>query len=404
MRTLLVIPARLTSTRLPEKPLVLLEGKTLVQHAFEVAARVPGIDELLVAADDARIVDAVRAFGGEAILTSREHRTGTERVAEVARERAADLYVNLQCDEPLARPADVARLVEGLRGRPDASCATLFHAIDAREAERPSAVKIVVGACDAALYFSRAPIPFPREPAEARYRKHVGIYAYRREFLARLGTLAPPMEERAESLEQLRFLHAGERMVAFEVEPTGPGVDTPEDLEVVRRILRGERAATSEARAAVRVLFTDVDGVLTDGGLFYDAHGEALKRFHVRDGTAVKLLQAAGIRVVAISGRAAACTRTRLEELGLDGVLLGVGDKAKAVREYLSHTGLEAQEAVFVGDDRIDLPGFEACGEAFAPADAVEAVRSCATHVCRTEGGSGVLREVAEYLLARRTS
>ena len=195
MRTLLVIPARLASTRLPEKPLQLLEGKPLVQHTYEAACRVPGLAGVLVAADDPRIVAAVRAFGGDVLLTSRDHATGTDRLAEVARVREADLYVNLQCDEPLVRPGDIATLVEGMRRRAEASCGTLFHAIDAREAARSSVVKVVVGARDEAIYFSRSPVPFAREPAHARYRKHVGIYAYRRELLARYAALPQPMEE-----------------------------------------------------------------------------------------------------------------------------------------------------------------------------------------------------------------
>lgn len=402
MRTVIVIPARLASTRLPEKPLQLIEGKPLVQYTYEAAARVPGVAGVLVAADDARIVDAVRAFGGEVVLTSRAHPTGTDRLAEVARSHEADLYVNLQCDEPLVRPEDVARLVEGMRSREEATCGTLFHAIDAHEAARASVVKVVVGARDEALYFSRSPIPFARNPAHARYRKHVGIYAYRRELLARYAVLTPPPEELAESLEQLRLLHAGERMVAFEIEPTGPGVDTPADLEAVRRLLRGEHEAVASGFADVRVVYTDVDGVLTDGGLYYDAQGEALKRFHVRDGTAVKILQAAGVRVVAVSGRAGQATRTRLVELAFDEVLLGVEGKGEAVRASLARLGFRAHEAAFIGDDLIDLPAFEACAHAFAPADAAGLVRARATHVCATVGGAGVLREVADLLLAAR--
>jgi 3-deoxy-manno-octulosonate cytidylyltransferase (CMP-KDO synthetase) len=243
MKTLIVVPARIASTRLPEKPLVLLEGKPLVRHAWEAATKVRGVDGVIVAADDARIVEAARAFGAQAMLTSKGHVTGTDRLAEVARAHAADLYVNVQCDEPLVRPEDVALLVEGMKREESAPCGTLFHRIDIVEAQRSSVVKVIVGARGQALYFSRAPIPFARHGEHADYKKHVGIYAYRRDLLARFTDLAPPMEERAESLEQLRLLHAGVAIRAFEIEPAALGVDTPEDLERARDVLSNRQGS-----------------------------------------------------------------------------------------------------------------------------------------------------------------
>ena len=403
MKAIIVIPARLQSTRLPEKPLADLEGKPLVAHAYAAALQVPGVDRVLVAADDDRIVAAVQAFGGVALRTSTEHRSGTDRLAEVARAHDADVYVNLQCDEPLVRPGDIARLVDEMRAREEIQCATLFHAIDATEAARASVVKVVVGANDEAIYFSRSPIPYPRDPAHATYRKHVGIYAYRRELLLRYPSLVAPMEELAESLEQLRLLHAGTRLHAFEVAPTGPGVDTPEDLENVRRILRGEEPSTpASALGRVRLVITDIDGVLTDGGLYYDASGESVKRFHVRDGVGVKLLRAAGIRVAAVSGRASSAARARLEELGFDAIELGIDDKRAACAGLLDRFGFARDEAVFIGDDTQDLPAFQACGHTFAPADAHGSVRAAATVVLDARGGCGAFREAAERVLAGR--
>src|SRR5262245_54143841 len=133
MRTLIVIPARLASTRLPEKPLAVLEGKPLVRHTYEAARKVRGVDAVIVAADDTRIVDVARSFGAEAMLTSKDHATGTDRLAEVARTHVADLYVNLQCDEPLVRPDDIAKLVELMKADAGAECGTLFHRIDTAE-------------------------------------------------------------------------------------------------------------------------------------------------------------------------------------------------------------------------------------------------------------------------------
>lgn len=242
MRTLIVIPARLASSRLPEKPLIDLAGKPLVQHVYEAALRVEGADDVIIAADDARIVEAARGFGANVVLTSSAHRTGTERVEEVSRGAPdVELFVNLQCDEPLVRPGDVTTLITGMKSDAELQCGTLFHRIGAEEAQRPSVVKLIVGATNRAIYFSRAPIPFPREAGHAEYRKHVGIYAYRRALLGHYAALVPPMEERAESLEQLRLLHTGIPMGAFEIEPSAPGVDTPEDLELVRGILQGYR-------------------------------------------------------------------------------------------------------------------------------------------------------------------
>jgi 3-deoxy-D-manno-octulosonate 8-phosphate phosphatase (KDO 8-P phosphatase) len=400
MKTLIVIPARLASTRLPEKALVPLEGKPLVQHAWEAATKVRGVDGVIVAADDVRIVETARAFGAEAVLTSKTHATGTDRLAEIARAHVADLYVNLQCDEPLVRPSDIEKLASEMKRDESAPCGTLFHRIDAAEAQRPSVVKIVVGARGQALYFSRAPIPFARHGEHAEYKKHVGIYAYRRELVARFAEIASPMEERAESLEQLRLLHAGVAIRAFEIEPTAPGVDTPEDLERVRRILRGEPSA-SPART-IRLVVTDVDGVLTDGGLHYDATGESSKRFHVRDGLAVKLLHEAGIKVAAISGRPSKAAAVRLEELGFDAVLLGEADKRAALERVCARLDVAPRDAAFIGDDLNDVAAFAACGTSFAPADADAIVRAAAGQVLASRGGEGAFREVADMILRAR--
>lgn len=239
MRTVIVIPARYASSRLPGKPLADLLGKPMVQHVVERARRVGGVERVLVATDDRRILDAVVAFGGEAVLTREDHPSGTDRLAEVAASVEGDLFVNLQGDEPLIRPADIELLISGMRDNPAVDVGTLCHALPASEAADPNLVKVVLGASGDALYFSRAPIPFPREPAEgaASYLKHIGIYAYRRPVLAHYGTLPVPMIEQSEKLEQLRLLHAGYRIRVFQVAPTGPGVDTPEGLEEVRRRL-----------------------------------------------------------------------------------------------------------------------------------------------------------------------
>lgn len=395
----LVIPARYGSTRLPGKPLADIAGKPMVQHVYERACQVPGVQAVLVATDDMRVAQAVQAFGGRCVMTSPDHPSGTDRLTEVMAQVSADIYVNLQGDEPLVRPGDVQRLVEGMRADAGVAVGTLCHAVDAAEALNPNTVKVVLADNGDALYFSRAPIPYPRDAQEASYLKHVGVYAYRREVLQRYAGLPQPMMEKAEKLEQLRLMAAGLRIRAFMVEPTGPGVDTPECLERVRALMEGRVPEPVPTLADVRLVITDVDGVLTDGGLFYDATGECLKRFHVRDGLGMKLLEENGVRVAVLSGRDSATLRKRVDDLGVELSMFGVKDKAAACRALMDAAGVTALQTVCIGDDSIDLPAFAACGLSYAVADAPAYVQRAATAVLATEGGRGAFRELADAVL-----
>ena len=237
MRTLCVIPARYASTRLPGKPLADIHGKPLIRHVYERAARAARSDGLLVATDDTRIRDAVLAFGGQVRLTRPDHPSGTHRVAEVAAAVPADIYVNVQGDEPCLDPADIDRLADALAAHPDWDVASLCCPGTPEDLRTPHVVKVVCAHDGRALYFSRAPIPYPREPGPAPLR-HIGLYAYRREVLLHLDALPPSPLARTESLEQLQFLQAGLAigMVRTGTSP-GPSVDTPEDLEAVRTLL-----------------------------------------------------------------------------------------------------------------------------------------------------------------------
>ena len=208
----------------------------MVEHVYRRAAAARGVDAVVVATDDQRIADAVNGFGGVARMTSPAHRTGLDRIAEVARELAADIIVNVQGDEPLIEPGMIEEVVGALTGDPELQMSTLRRRItDAAEYRNPNVVKVVVDAAERALYFSRAPLPFAREPAAAF--KHVGLYAYRRDFLLTLATLPQTPLEVAESLEQLRALEHGYRIRAVETLHDSVGVDTPEDLDRVRRQL-----------------------------------------------------------------------------------------------------------------------------------------------------------------------
>ena len=259
----IVIPARYASTRLPGKPLADIGGKPMIQHVYERAGQVAGVDAVLVAVDDDRVAQAVTAFGGRWVMTRQNHESGTDRLAEVMAQYPADIYVNVQGDEPLVRPEDIAVLIDGMLADAGVAVGTLCHPLPAAEAANPNAVKVVLADNGDALYFSRSPIPYPRAAEEACYLKHVGVYAYRRDVLAQYGSLPQPMTERTEKLEQLRLLAAGFKIRAFQVAETGPGVDTPACLERVRSLMAGlpEKVASTPTLADVKLLITDVDGV-----------------------------------------------------------------------------------------------------------------------------------------------
>lgn len=399
-RCAIVIPARYASTRLPGKPLADIHGKPMVQHVYEKAVQVGGVSNVVVATDDIRVQDAVTAFGGKAIMTAASHVSGTDRLVEVMQQLPADAYINVQGDEPLVRPGDIAQLVNAFKASDQVMVNSLCHAISAGEAADPNIVKVVVDAHDVALYFSRSVIPYPRGDGAAAYLKHVGVYGYRADVLRRYSALTRSMAESAEVLEQLRLLHAGIRIQMHRVEPTGPGVDTPEGLDEVRRILAGGAAAKKPSLKDIKLLVTDVDGVLTDGSLHYDASGEALKTFHVRDGLGIRMLEATGVRVAVVSGRDSPTLRKRVADLGIGLCKLGVKDKAAAFRQLMEAAGASPHQTVCIGDDSIDLPAFEVCGLSFAVADAPAYIKAAATHVLNLPGGKGALRELSDAILA----
>jgi 3-deoxy-manno-octulosonate cytidylyltransferase (CMP-KDO synthetase) len=240
-----VIPARYASTRLPGKPLLPLGGRPMVEHVWE-RARTTGATEVLIATDDPRIAEVARAFGAEVVLTSPSHPSGTDRLAEVAEARAwpdEAVIVNVQGDEPLLPAANVVQVAQLLEAHPQAAIATLMTPITTeQDFLDPNVVKAVSDKDGRALYFSRAPIPWPRDgraPDTAVFGwRHIGLYAYRAGPLRRLAALAPTPLEQTEKLEQLRALENGLGIViAPAAVVPGPGVDTPEDLERVAALL-----------------------------------------------------------------------------------------------------------------------------------------------------------------------
>jgi 3-deoxy-manno-octulosonate cytidylyltransferase (CMP-KDO synthetase) len=241
-----VIPARYGSTRLPGKPLLDIAGKPMVQRVWEQASR-SAASSLVIATDDTRIRDVAQGFGAQVCMTSSEHPSGTDRLQQVAREMAWDdeqIVVNVQGDEPLIPPAVIDQVAANLATRPQAGMATLCEPLETlEELLNPNAVKVVADREGMALYFSRAPIPWPRDafaqsreamPSEGQWQRHIGIYAYRSRFLHQYVTWQPAPLELLESLEQLRALYNGERIhVAPAVQPVPGGVDTQQDLDAV---------------------------------------------------------------------------------------------------------------------------------------------------------------------------
>ena len=239
MKVLCVIPARFASTRLPGKPLKDIAGKPMVVRVYERASQAGLVNETLVATDDERIKVAVEAAGGKAMLTRADHATGTDRLAEVAEAYPeVDLIVNVQGDEPLIDPGLIDDLAGLFEGEPELAMATVKTEIeDEAEQKNPNNVKVVCDKAGYALYFSRSLMPYPRKGGCPVY-KHVGIYAYRRDFLLHYAKMEPTPLEQAESLEQLRALENGYRIKVVETKSKFVGVDTVEDLERVNEIYR----------------------------------------------------------------------------------------------------------------------------------------------------------------------
>jgi len=250
-----IIPARYASTRLPGKPLLDIAGKPMIVRVAERARQVLSINRVIVATDDCRVFDAVAAHNQEVIMTSPDHRTGTDRLAEAASKLDAEIIVNVQGDEPLIDPATIEAAIAPLLADASIVMGTTAEPIEsAADLTNPNVVKVVTDAQGFALYFSRNPIPFPRAAVQAhgsieaaiaaepdllkQYSKHTGMYVYRREFLLDYARLPATPLEQLELLEQLRALEHGHRIKVVRVAHRSIGVDTPEDLERVRIIFR----------------------------------------------------------------------------------------------------------------------------------------------------------------------
>lgn len=250
MAVVAIIPARYGSTRLPGKPLAVIGGKPMIQHVYESASKARGLDRVLVATDDHRVEQIVKGFGGEVMMTSKEHASGTDRLAEVARKIKGDLVVNVQGDLPFIHPETITRALRPMKRDRTILMATVCTPIyDENEWRNSNIVKVIMDRKGFALYFSRAPIPYFRNKnlglnGSAGFsqrlvgHRHVGLYVYRREFLMKFARLRPTVLEQIESLEQLRALAYGYKIYVAQVEETSVEVDTAADLHRAEQYLK----------------------------------------------------------------------------------------------------------------------------------------------------------------------
>ena len=252
MQVTAIIPARYASTRFPGKPLASILGRPMIEHVYTRVARSETVERVIVATDDQRIEQVVKAFGGEVMMTRPDHPTGTDRLAEVAAQLDSELIVNVQGDEPLIDPVMIDEAVRPLLENPSIQMGTLMSRIDeVDDFYSPNVVKVVTDRDGFALYFSRAPIPCPRDftpdilanrLAEIKLYRHIGLYVYQRELLLRYPQLPETPLEKLESLEQLRALEQGIRLFVAETKAVCHGVDTPQDLDRVAALMKDENS------------------------------------------------------------------------------------------------------------------------------------------------------------------
>ncbi|MFW6001023.1 MAG: 3-deoxy-manno-octulosonate cytidylyltransferase [Halanaerobium sp.] len=240
IKTAAVIPARYDSKRFPAKALAEIDGKAMVVRVMEAVSRSDLIEEVIVATDDLKIKKAVESAGGKAVMTSQDHTTGTDRIAEAAKNLDAELIVNVQGDEPLIKAETIAEAIKPFKNEPDLKMSTLRRKLNAEAADNPDIVKVIVDKDDNALYFSRAALPFYRDTdsAEKRYYQHIGLYVYKKDFLLEYSAMQSTPLERAESLEQLRVLENGYKIKVVETEAKLIGVDRKEDIGLVEEELK----------------------------------------------------------------------------------------------------------------------------------------------------------------------
>ena len=235
-----VIPARYGSSRFEGKVLANIAGKPMIQWVYKRASQSKTLDELFVAVDDPRVQSVVEKFGGKAVMTAAHHKSGTDRIAEAVEKMPADIIINIQGDQPLIDPNMIDEAVQPMIDNPEIQMSTLKREIEKDEFDDPGVVKVVVDDQDFALYFSRSLIPYPRYDENIRVFEHVGLYVYRKNFLLKISKMPQGYLEKIESLEQLRVLEKGYKILVVETKmdrSAGISVDTPEDLKKVEKLI-----------------------------------------------------------------------------------------------------------------------------------------------------------------------
>lgn len=407
MKVSAIISARCMCTRLPGESLHDPGCETDLKYIYNTLLQSDLIDEIIITSNDDGLPYTAAKPECKAIITAKYCTSWTVLLVEISGQKKADIYLYIQCSAPFVRHTDINRLLAVMRSTPDVPAATLCYPVSRGQAENPDLVKVVRSSNGSALYFSRACIPFDcSKKCSGRYWAHMDIWAYRPEAIKIFSNHEPGMLECTEKLEQLRLLQHGISIQTVEIPPYAPDTETPEELKRKRSFAAGGNISASAVPpsvasplADIRLVITDVDGVLTDGGLYYGPDGECIKRFHAQDGLGIAMLQNAGIRVAVLSGRDCPALRRRLEDLGIGMFRLGKVEKRAACESLLREAGSRKNEALFIGDDLPDLQGFACCGLSVAVANARSEVKSAADMVLNTQGGQGAFRELADMLL-----
>ncbi len=380
----ILIPARMGSSRLPNKPLKEIAGKPLIKWVIELAQKVNFKASLIVLTEDKIIKDYVDSIEVECFLTDKFHKNGTARILEILDKINSDFIINLQGDEPLVNPLDLNNLYETIQSD-DSDIASICHEVNNLEADEPSNVKVVFDINKYALYFSRSKIPYGAKT----FYSHKGIYAFKKATLEKIKFLESNYLGNFEDLEQLQWLENNISVKMLISKNKSIGVDTQDDL------IKAENALLSNN---IKGLICDIDGTLTNGLLWYGKDGEVLKSFNVKDGLAIKKLLSKGFKVGFLSGRGCAALQTRAKELGVEFVKFNQADKKKGCLELLNEMKLEVKNVAYIGDDKSDIPCCSLIPFSFAVKDCHKDLKKVSRFHMEVKGGEGVVNEFIEKL------
>ena len=381
---IIVIPSRLNSSRLPNKALLRIDGKPLIQRVVEIAKGVRGIDEVVVATDSHEIAEVGKSSGAEIIITTSKPINGTERLIEVMKKKKANYYINLQGDEPLIDCIEIEEALNILINTNN-EIVTICRPISLKEAQDPSRVKVIISDKNKAIYFSRAIVPHNTKTL----LEHSGVYLFKKNILSKIESLKPTKLENIESLEQLRWLEAGLSIHISLSKRNSISIDTPKDIIEAERILKIKK---------IKTIVLDVDGVLTNGRILYGNNGEEYKEFSTQDGSAIKRLQNQGYMFAILSGKDSKALRRRASDLNINNIILGVKDKSIGIKSIQKNMNIEKDQCAYVGDDIDDIYAMKSCGWNFAVKNAREEVKHYANEIINRSGGEGAIAELESIL------